>query len=1197
MMHRFVSRAILGSITILVAAVGVANHARAAWPPPANATMSDRSNWPNDYSGDWSLVSSLPNRPLLSADTSLGASGMSVDQAWTTTVGRNDTLIAILDSGIQWDDANLLENAWLNRTELGGAARPRRSDGSTCEDQDCNGDGRFTVRDYANDPRISPPVVGENCYVDPAQTQAGGARMRGDLNRNCMLDAGDLILLFSDGIDDDGNGYTDDIAGWDFWKNDNDPYDDLRDGHGSASARAAAASANDGGAIGVCPSCRFVPIRVGDTFVSNANDFAKGLLYAADVGASVANASLFTLNQTTFSKSAIDYAYTKGTVVVASLGEENSRQTTTPAAANHTLTVHTVRYDGAAPDSSSTFLSFDTCSNFGANLSLSVSSSSCGSDGAAKMAGILGLVHSSASDLNLRLTAEEAMQIAKTTADDIDVPESRDQSRAGTFYASKAGWDQRFGYGRVNAWRAISQLKSGLIPPEVDILSPEWFLPIFADRIGEQITIRGRVAATRATSYDLHVEWAPGIEPDDSAFQPVVPSLKNIPSSTISGADSPLAVFDPRGIDPSHPRDPESLNGENDRTVTLRVRTIAHYPNGDAMGEARRAVSIVNEKTGIDADLLPGFPIRVDGSAEASPKIADIDGDGIGEIVYPTSDGSLHVFTMRTGTPTELAGFPFRTDLVDGLNPAVRDPNLPNYMTARAYRGSGGVSPLLARETLISAPAVADIDGDGSLDIVFTSFGGTVYAVDSEGALKSGWPKRLPTIGSCSFDPEKISTGECSDISHSIARGALASPVLADLDADGRVEIVQAAFDGRVYGWHANGETAPGFPILVHHTASAERGKIVATPAVANLNGDDALDLIVASTERIVRDGTEFSAVHAFSGRLSSASTHPALSAWPAVAPAQTLLPTLSAGAASPAAADFDRDGRTDILAQPNASLPWIVSQNGKSSRGLSDAFGTQSHAAPDAFAAFLSQPSIGDLDQDGVPDVATAGGSTLLRAMRVSSASAKTHQKLLAMWSGRSGAMFPGSPFPLEDHAWFVNQAIADVNDDDYPEVIGGTGSNLVHAVDACGREATGFPKFTGGSVVASVAVGNVDGRDGRSLDVVVGTRAGYIFAWRTRGSLRGVTPWPTIHHDNANTGNYHTPLPNGSLLRASFPLSCDGAESSKAVVYDLGGCSSFASRPAEQNAGSRWSAVTAALAGVLCAAVRRRRVRKRGK
>ena len=45
------------------------------------------------------------------------------------------------------------------------------------------------------------------------------------MNDNGVLDPV-TIALASDGVDDDGNGYIDDIGGWDFMWNDNDPYDD-----------------------------------------------------------------------------------------------------------------------------------------------------------------------------------------------------------------------------------------------------------------------------------------------------------------------------------------------------------------------------------------------------------------------------------------------------------------------------------------------------------------------------------------------------------------------------------------------------------------------------------------------------------------------------------------------------------------------------------------------------------------------------------------------------------------------------------------------------------------------------------------------------------------------------------------------------------------------------------------------------------
>lgn len=135
---------------------------------------------------------------------------------------------------------------------------------------------------------------------------------------------------------------------------------------------------------------------------------------------------------------------------------------------------------------------------------------------------------------------------------------------------------------------------------------------------------------------------------------------------------------------------------------------------------------------------------------------------------------------------------------------------------------------------------------------------------------------------------------------------------------------------------------------------------------------------------------------------------------------------------------------------------------------------------------------------------------------------------------------MLPGSPIVLEDYTFLVNHAIADVSGDEYPEIITGTGGYFLHAVDGCGREAPGFPKFTNGWIASTAAVGDIDGDALKSLEVVVGTRAGYLFAWTTKGKASGPVEWESFHHDNANTGNVATKLEQGVKGRAATPLEC---------------------------------------------------------
>src|SRR4029079_15717921 len=135
------------------------------------------------------------------------------------------------------------------------------------------------------------------------------------------------------------------------------------------------------------------------------------------------------------------------------------------------------------------------------------------------LSGIAGLLYSAAATYKVSppLLPGEAHSLFFTTADDIDVPESRMPSPRYRF--SQPGFDQRFGFGRVNANRAIEALRDGKIPPAVDVTSPTWFSVLYKDQVEGPIEIRGPVSAKRATSFDYVVEWAPGVQPLDGEFK------------------------------------------------------------------------------------------------------------------------------------------------------------------------------------------------------------------------------------------------------------------------------------------------------------------------------------------------------------------------------------------------------------------------------------------------------------------------------------------------------------------------------------------------------------------------------------------------------------------------------------------------------------------------------------------------------
>ncbi|MBI3171917.1 MAG: hypothetical protein HYZ32_04895, partial [Hydrocarboniphaga effusa] len=143
-----------------------------------------------------------------------GVKGAATNKAWEVSTGRPDTVIAVFDSGIRWEEnrPELVNKYYLNRRELPVPAGGPNDADSRYDGYDVNGDGSFNVADYAGDGRVS------------------------DLNGNSMKDPEDLIRIFSDGIDADNNGYVDDISGWDFFEDDNNPQDDVDYGHGTGEA-------------------------------------------------------------------------------------------------------------------------------------------------------------------------------------------------------------------------------------------------------------------------------------------------------------------------------------------------------------------------------------------------------------------------------------------------------------------------------------------------------------------------------------------------------------------------------------------------------------------------------------------------------------------------------------------------------------------------------------------------------------------------------------------------------------------------------------------------------------------------------------------------------------------------------------------------------------------------------------------------
>jgi hypothetical protein len=137
-----------------------------------------------------------------------------------------------------------------------------------------------------------------------------------DLAQNIYRNPGEIA---GNGVDDDQNGFVDDVAGWDFYDNDNDPQD--FNGHGTHTAGTIGAVGNNGlGVVGVNWRCRILPLRFIGPDGGYTSDAIRSLDYAVMMGARVSNNSWGgdTYSQALFD--AIQRAGDNGHLFVASAG-------------------------------------------------------------------------------------------------------------------------------------------------------------------------------------------------------------------------------------------------------------------------------------------------------------------------------------------------------------------------------------------------------------------------------------------------------------------------------------------------------------------------------------------------------------------------------------------------------------------------------------------------------------------------------------------------------------------------------------------------------------------------------------------------------------------------------------------------------------------------------------------------------------
>lgn len=198
--------------------------------------------------------------------------------------------------------------------------------------------------------------------------------------------------------------------------------------------------------------------------------------------------------------------------------------------------------------------------------------------------------------------------------------------------------------------------------------------------------------------------------------------------------------------------------------------------------------------------------VNVDAHVLSTPVIADIDKDGVSEMVVAVSYFFDHEYYDNPEHLNELGGIEIGKYVAGGIVVFDLDTKQVKWSTQLDLSTDTGTF----RAYIYSSPTVIDLDGDGNLDILVGTSYGLFYVLDHKGKVREKFPLEMAEI-----------------------QGGV---VAADINDDGKIELVTTDTHGNVAAW-----TAQGKEIWETHLKSL----IPQGPTVGDVDGDGNTDIVI----------------------------------------------------------------------------------------------------------------------------------------------------------------------------------------------------------------------------------------------------------------------------------------------------------------------------------------------------------------